>query len=333
MVSIHDMTVKQDGILNYLNEFKTKVVSGRDIFTVGEANGVKAKELPLWVGKDGVFDMVFEFSHTQIDLPDEKNWCERRLWKLPQWKRLFSQSQKNISSQTKGWYPMFLENHDIARSVSHFLADGAPRVQGAKALATLLLTMRGTPFIMQGEELGFVNVCWPSIDDYDDCYSKSHYEFALGEGYSKEEALEGVNRFSRDSARTPMQWNGSQNAGFSTSKPWIRVNDDYKVFNAEAEKNDPDSVLNWYIGLSRLRNEHPELIDGDYVEIMPENEQIFAFVRQNIDAKAIILINLSPEVAEYDESLVEKAVQISGSEGKSTKGRLSPYEAVVFEDK
>lgn len=332
MVSIHDMTVKQDGILDYLNEFKTKVISGRDMFTVGEAKGVTAAELSQWVGKDGVFDMVFEFRHTQIDLSDEKNWSRRRSWSLPQWKSLFSQSQKQIEKLANGWYPMYLENHDIARSVSHFLPDGAPRIQGAKALAALLLTMRGTPFVMQGGELGFVNVSWPSIDDYDDCYSKSHYEFALSEGYSKKEALEGVHRFSRDSARTPMQWDSSPNAGFSTKKPWMSIHDDYKVVNVESEKKDPDSVLNWYIGLSKLRNKHPVLINGSYIDLMPDDEKIFAFRRENAEERATVFINLSSETALYDANLVERAVQIAGSEGVSTKGKLSPYEAVVFEE-
>ena len=332
MVSVHTMTANLDGILDYLNEFKQAVREGRNIFTVGEANEVTADELPLWVGKNGVFDMVFEFSHIQIDLPDEKNWCERRAWKLPQWKKMFLQSQKKTGFQTQGWYPMFLENHDIARSVSHFLPDGAPRIQGAKALAMLLLTMRGTPFLMQGEELGYVNEAWPSIEDYDDVFSKSHYEFALSEGYSEKEAMEGVYRFSRDNARTPMQWNSGLNAGFSTKKPWMSTHSDYKDVNVESEKRDPGSVLNWYIELSKLRSTHPVLINGSYVDLLPDDEKIFAFRRENVEAKATILINLSSETALYDKALVEKAVQIAGTEGASTNGRLSPYEAVVFED-
>ena len=331
MVGIHEMTANTDGILDYLHEFKSAVQDGTDIFTVGEANGVSAEELTDWVGADGVFDMIFEFSHVNIDLPDEMNWCETRDWTLPEFKALFTASQET-TLRTDGWYPMFLENHDQPRSISHFLPADADRVAGGKALGTLVLTMRGTPFIMEGEELGYVNVSWPSIDDYNDVSTKNHYQYALDEGYSQEEAMEGVHHFARDSARTPVQWDASENAGFTTGTPWLPVYDDYAVYNAAVEGEDPDSVLSWYITLARLRKEHPELAVGDYTELFHENEQIFAYTRESDAGKAIVLINLSTEPASYDPACVENAALLLGTNGTSEKGSLAPLEAVSYEE-
>ncbi|MCR5357495.1 MAG: alpha-glucosidase [Lachnospiraceae bacterium] len=333
MVGIHSMTANTEGILDYLDEFKSAVQDDTDIFTVGEANGVSAKDLPNWVGKNGVFDMVFEFGFVNIDLPDESNWCETREWTLPEFKAVFSASEKMTSDpKINGWYPMFLENHDQPRSINHFLPEGADRVAGGKALATLLLTMRGTPFIMEGEELGFVNVAWPDIDDYNDISTKNHYKFAIGEGYSEEEAMAGVHRFARDSARTPMQWDGSENAGFTSGKPWLPVSDDYETVNVKAESSDPDSVLSWYHELVNLRSSHREFIDGDYEEILHEDEQIFAYLRENADAKAVVLINMSTEKAAYDPSITENAKQILCTGEGSDAGELAPLEAVIYEE-
>ena len=329
-VSVHTMTANTEGILDYLHEFKAEVLDGTDLFTVGEANGVSADELPEWVGADGVFDMIFEFDHVSIDLPDEMNWCKTREWKLPEFKSCFSNSEA-ITESTGGWYPVFLENHDLPRSVSHFLAKDADRVSGAKALAALLLTMRGTPFIMEGEELGYINVCWDRIEDYQDISTRNHYQFALDEGYSEEEAMEGVHRFARDSARTPMQWNDSENAGFTTGTPWLPVYNDYEQYNVDSEMADADSVLNWYITLSRLRSEHEELVAGDYKELMPENEQIFAYSREAGGKKAVILINLTAQEAVYDASCVEGAGLLLSSNGNSVKGKLAPFEAVIYQ--
>ena len=330
MASIHRMTANTEGILTYLHEFQSEVQDGTDIFLVGEANGVPASELPEWVGTDGVFDMIFEFSHVSIDLKDEMNWCDTRAWTLPEFKLCFDTSQ-HMTGQTGGWYPMFLENHDQPRSISRFLSGDADRVAGGKALATLLLTMRGTPFIMEGEELGFVNVSWNSIDDYQDISTINHYRFALAEGYSEEEAMEGVHRFARDSARTPMQWNDSANAGFTTGTPWLPVYDDYRKYNVESEMADEDSVLNWYFTLSRLRGEQEELVVGDYQELMPDDEQIFAYSRESGDKKAIILINFTNREAVYDASCVEGAKLLLSTNGNSVKGKLAPLEAVIYQ--
>ncbi len=331
MVGIHSMTANTDGILDYLHEFKSSVQEGTDIFTVGEANGVSAEDLDKWVGTDGVFDMVFEFGLVNIDLPDESNWCETRDWTLFEFRSFFQNSLRS-SDKVGGWFPVFLENHDQPRSINHFMNGEDDRTAKAGALATLLLTMRGTPFIMQGEELGYVNVDWASIDDYNDISTKNHYEFALGEGYSEEEAMEGVHHFARDSARTPMQWDDTKNAGFTEGTPWLPVYPDYKEFNCTAEKEDPDSVLNCYITLSRLRSEHTELIDGAYKDIMPKNNSIFAYTRTNGNRQATVLINFTSEKVTYDTELIKDAACIFSSSSEEHEGILSPYEAVIYEN-
>ena len=329
LVGIHGMTANTEGILDFLKQFKREVRDRADIFTVGEANGVSARDLPNWVGANGVFDMVFEFGHVVIDLPDESKWYETRKWTLPEFKSLFTASQET-TARTGGWYPMFLENHDQPRSISHFLPKDADRIAGGKALATLLLSMRGTPFIMQGQELGFINVNWPTIESYNDISTKNHYNFAIEMGCTEEEAMEAVHRFARDSARTPMQWNSSENAGFTTNEPWLPVYDDYAAYNVAAEMEDADSVLNWYIKLSHIRAEHEELVAGDYQELFHDSEQIFAYTRSFGGKTATVLINLSGTAASYDAACIEGAELLIGTNGSNEKGRLAPYEAVIY---
>ena len=326
---IHKMTANTDGILDYLHEFKSAVKDGTDIFMVGETNGVSAEDLPVWVGENGVFDMVFEFGHVLIDLPDEMNWCETRPWTLPELKEIFAASQEK-TELTNGWVAVFLENHDQPRSIDHFLSPNADRIAGGKALATLLLTMRGTPFIMEGEELGFVNVAWDAIERYNDVSTRNHYAFAIGEGYTAEEALAGVHRFARDSSRTPMQWDDTVQAGFTSGTPWLPVSDDYAAVNASSEKNDPDSVLNWFIALAKLRSEYPVFTEGDYIELFHADERIFAYTRAADDVKAVILINLSTEPATYDPSCLEGAELMLGTFGADTRGTLRPLEASIY---
>ena len=328
-VSVHKMTANTDGILDFLHEFKAAVQTGRDIFTVGETNGVSPEDLPLWVGERGVFDMVFEFGHVLIDLPDEMNWCETRAWTLPELKAIFAASQEQ-TKRTGGWVAVFLENHDQPRSISHFLPEDADRIAGGKALATLLLTLRGTPFIMQGEELGFVNVAWDAIDRYNDVSTRNHYLFAIAEGYSEAEALSGVHRFARDSSRTPMQWDATANAGFTSGTPWLPVSDDYAWVNAAAEGADPASVLHWYIDLARARAAHPALTAGDFALLLPEDEQIFAFARAAEEETALVLINLSTAPASYDPACLEGAELLLSTTGADTRGALQPLEAAVY---
>ena len=330
MYSVHAATANTLGILDFLHEFKAAVRDGRDIFLVGEANGVAADELGEWVGEQGVFDMLFEFSHTHIPMGAAEVWCRPAEWVLTDLKRVLTESQANTADN--GWYPIFFENHDQPRSTVNFFRCAGSVADKAKALGTVLLTLRGTPFVMQGEELGYANRVWKSIDEFDDLQTRSQYEFALEEGFTADEALVACNRFSRDNARTPMQWNAGKNAGFSSADAtWLPVHDDFETVNVEAESADPASVLSWYRKLAALRSGHEELITGSYEELLAESEQIYAFRRKGEDAIALVLANLSDEQVSYDASLIDGMRLLAGTHGETTEGALRPFEAVVFE--
>ena len=340
LVSIHNMTANTDGILDFLKEFNEKVENGRDIFTVGEANGVSDSELDHWVGKNGVFDMIFEFSHINLEFDGAEVWCKAKQWKLTDLKNALSGSQEATASN--GWYPIFFENHDKPRSIDHYFPEGADPVLAGKAMGTILYTLRGTPFVFQGEELGMQNVDWPSISDYDDLESKSQYDIALKDGYSESEAMEFVHRFSRDNARTPMQWTDEKNAGFTNSNPWLPVNTDYKSKNAKAESMDQYSVLNWYKKLADFRKNNDVLINGQYREIMKDSAEIYAFSRENNDTELIIAVNFSKKnatldlsEAKSDDASLKPSVAMSSypESGQISSGKLElrPYEAVIVQ--
>ena len=328
MYAVHAATANTPGILDFLHEFKAAVRDGRDIFMVGEANGVAADELGDWVGANGVFDLLFEFSHTHIPMGEAEIWCKPAQWKLTDLKRVLTASQK--ATATNGWYPAFFENHDQPRSTVNFFRCEGSTAAKAKALGTVLLMQRGTPFLYQGEELGYSNRVWGSIDEFDDLQTRSQYEFALTEGFTPEQALAACNRFSRDNARTPLQWDASANAGFTTGTPWLPVHADYAEVNVEAESADPDSVLNWYRRLAELRRTRDELLAGSYEELMADSEQIYAYRRAGETSTAVMLANLSDEVAAYDASLLDGLELLAGTHGATEVGTLRPLEAVVF---
>lgn len=328
MVSVHDMTANQPGILDYLHEFKREVSEGHDIFTVAEANGVSADELKYWVGKDGAFDMLFEFSHINLEFKGVETWCKPDPWTICDLKRALRNSQN--ATKENGWYPSFFENHDKPRCVNHFFSEKADKKLAAKAMGTLLMTLRGTPFLFQGQELGLENIAWPSIDCYNDISSHGQYAFALSEGLSEEEALACVHEFSRDSARTPMQWNAEENAGFTTGKPWLPVHDDYETVNVEAQEKDEDSVLNWFRKLAQIRKEYPVLETGDFEEILVNDPDIIGYVRKDGDDSLCILINLSDAHALFTAEEADERELILSNYPVYEKGSLAPLQCVIL---
>ena len=331
MVSIHDMTANTSGILDYLHEFKDKVTAGKDVFTVGEVNGIGPDQLKDWIGDAGVFDMLFEFGHISLGFHGAEIWCKEEPWTIKDLKQALSASQEATASN--GWYPIFFENHDKPRSINHYFGDDANPVLSGKALATVLLTLRGTPFLYQGEEIGMTNVRWPQIEDYDDISSHSQYEIALENGFSEEKAMECIYRYSRDNARTPMQWSDEENAGFTTGTPWLPVNENYPLINTKLEETQKDSVLSWYRKLVSIRKKHPVLIDGSYTEILQENEEIYAYIREDNTEKLAILVNFSKEEQHFDaipdQDILFSSYTASG-DAKPSPGTLRPYEALIL---
>ena len=323
MVSVHDMTANTPGILDYLQEFKKNVSEGHDIFTVAEANGVAPDELKYWVGEHGAFDMLFEFSHVNLEFKGVETWCKPDPWTLIDLKNALSASQE--ATKTNGWYPIFFENHDKPRSIDHYFAPDANKHLAAKLIAVITLTLRGTPFIYQGQELGYGNVAYPHIDDYDDISTHGQYAFALEEGFSQEEALACVHRFSRDNARTPMQWNDRDHAGFSTGTPWLAVHPEYKTENVAYEDQDPDSVLNWYRTLIKLRLSSDDLMTGDYQEVLHDHSAVYAYRRGDM----LIMTNFTSQEAVYPSSITS-GMDVLLSSVSHQAGILKPLEAVIF---
>lgn len=327
--SIHNMTAATPGILDFLREFKEKVFKGRDIFTVAEANGVQPDDLSEWVGEKGVFDMLFEFSHVNIMFDKGAEiWHRAQLYKLSEWKKTLTESQK----ATRGsWYPVYFENHDRPRSIDTFFPRGSNKKLSAKALAIILFTLRGTPFVYQGEELGFANTKFDSIDDYDDISSRGNYDLARADGLSDKQAMKFVHRFSRDNARTPMQWDSSKNAGFTTAdKSWLPVHDDFKTCNVAIEEQDADSVLNFYRKLGTLRNSEETLIYGEYEELYPQNEELYIFTRTLGNKKFMTIVNFTMHEVSLPENLLTGGKKITGNYADE-KNCFRPTEAAIYE--
>lgn len=329
--SIHKMIANTPGILDFLHEFRRKVFDGHDIFTVAEANGVTPADLPQWVGKDGAFSMLFEFSHVNLEFPDDEVWCRAEKWPLTKLKKALSDSQQ--ATAANGWYPIFFENHDQIRCVNRYFPEGTDKKKAAKAMATILFSLRGTPFIYEGQELGMANTAFARIEDYNDISTHGQYQLALDEGFAPAEALHLVQAHSRDNARTPMQWTTAAQAGFTTGTPWLPVHDDYLQCCAESEEHDADSVL-WYyrrIQAERFQGEAAAILQrGRYEELLADDERIYAFKRILDDQATLTLVNFTNETIDYDASLTEGATVLLGNYDAQEAGRLRPAEAVIY---
>ena len=334
LVNIHSMIANTPGILDFLHEFKERVFKGHDIFTVAEANGVAPEDLDKWVGDKGVFDMLFEFSHMNLEFPKGELWSQATGYTpqiIPQLKEVLTASQQ--ATARNGWYPIFFENHDQMRCVKHYFPATADRKRAAKAMAASLMTLRGTPFIYEGQELGLDNVAWEAIDDYNDISSHGQYELALSEGRTEAEAMEIVHRYSRDNARTPMQWTKGKNAGFSTGTPWLPVHEDYRQQCVESEAMEEDSVLSFYRQLAALRQTGEAagvLQQGDYTELLADDPAIMAFKRHFGCREVYTLVNFTGQEQEYMLPELKEARLLTESIPGSSQGNLRPYEAVIY---
>lgn len=325
-------------IHEFLQEMNAQALSRyEDIMTVGEMPGVTPEEALLYVGEERKeLNMVFQFELMDIDAEGDK-W-NGRPWKLTELKRIMDKWQTAL--QGKGWNSLYMNNHDQPRMVSRFGNDGRYRIESAKMLATMLHTLQGTPFIYQGEEIGMTNVKFPSIEDYRDVETMNLFrERVLEGGQDADRVMQAIYAKGRDNARTPMQWDDGENAGFGGGTPWIGVNPNYWEINVKQSLEDPISILYYYRKLIRLRKEHSIMVYGDYRMILDDHEQIYAYIRTLEAQRWLVMLNFFEPEAEF---VLPGEIAYSGRrlilgnypvdpDADIRRIRLRPFESRVYE--
>lgn len=323
-------------IHEFLQEMNEQVLSKYDVMTVGEMPGVDVEQAKKYTNpKRKELNMVFTFEHMGLDSGPYGKWDLKPL-KLTDLKENLTKWQKGLHGI--GWNSLYWNNHDQPRIVSRFGDDGEYRVESAKMLATCLHMLQGTPYIYQGEEIGMTNIRFDSIEDYRDIETLNLYREKVMEGNEdREQVMESIYAKSRDNARTPFQWSDDPQAGFTTGEPWIKVNPNYKEINAEQAVGDPDSIYHYYRKLIQLRKQYPIIVYGDYQLLLPDHEQIFAYLRTYDKQKLLVITNFSKEHIPLelpaDVKFSANELLISNYEVDSNnlnKFTLRPYEARVY---
>ena len=277
--------------------------------------------------------MVFQFEHIGLDQIEGKEKWDVKSLELLDLKKVLSKWQTELEGQ--GWNSLFWNNHDLPRIVSRWGNDKEYRIESAKMLATLLHGMKGTPYIYQGEELGMTNVRFDDINDYNDIESLNMYKDRLSKGYSHNEIMESIYAKGRDNARTPMQWDDSENAGFTTGTPWLAVNKNYDKINAKQCLQDENSIFNHYKKLIDIRKNNDTIIYGDYKLLCEDDENIFAYVRELNGDKILVVCNFYDKDVEFkfEGDFNYSKVLLSNYNDSSKmieKLKLRPYEAVMY---
>ncbi|EKK3978624.1 alpha-glucosidase [Cronobacter sakazakii] len=292
-----------DGLLDYVDDICRNVFNHYDIVTVGEMNGLDAAHAEEWVGENrGRLNMVFQFEHVRLWEP------QAGLRPTPAVLRnIFTAWQQALEG--KGWNALYVENHDVTRVVSRWGDTERHWRESATCIAAMYFLMQGTPFIYQGQEIGMTNTRFASLDDFDDVSAHNKARDLRDQGMSEEEIVEFLTRTGRDNSRTPMQWDASPYAGFSTHEPWLKVNPNYEMINVESQQHDPHSVLNFYRQMIHLRKREPALIYGRYETVLNDHEQIYAYRRVLGDEQLVVLCNFSGKAAEWDA----RALSLNGA--------------------
>ena len=329
-----DMGICANGpkVHDYLKEMNEKVLSKFDIMTVGETAGVTLEEAKKYANTDGSeLNMVFQFEHMDLDGGEKFKWSTKPMPLVP--------LKENLSKWQKGldgvaWNSLYFCNHDQPRIVSRLGDESdAYRELSAKCIATCLHMMQGTPYVYQGEELGMTNTVFNSVDDFRDLESINAYRELVESGlYTDEDMFPKIAHKSRDNARTPMQWDASENAGFTTGTPWIAVNPNYKKINVADQLKREDSVFHYYQKLIRLRKENEIIVYGNYELLLPEDENIFAYKRTLDNQKLLVVCNFSKSEQKFDFSGYENAKVLISNYNRDARedGILKPYEAIVL---
>ena len=318
----------------YLQEMNKAALEGKDLLTVGETWGAIPDVAKLYSNPGRKeLSMVFQFEHIGLDQIEGKEKWDVKSLELLDLKKVLSKWQTELEGQ--GWNSLFWNNHDLPRIVSRWGNDKEYRIESAKMLATLLHGMKGTPYIYQGEELGMTNVRFDDINEYNDIESLNMYKDRISKGYTHEEIMESIYAKGRDNARTPMQWDDSENAGFTTGTPWLAVNKNYDKINAKQCLQDENSIFNHYKKLIDIRKNNDTIIYGDYKLLCEDDENIFAYVRELNGDKILVVCNFYDKDVEFkfDGDFNYSKVLLSNYNDSSKmieKLKLRPYEAVMY---
>ena len=317
----------------YLQEMNKAALEGNDLLTVGETWGATPEVAKLYSNPERKeLSMVFQFEHIGLDQIEGKEKWDLKPLELLELKKVLSKWQTELEGQ--GWNSLFWNNHDLPRIVSRWGNDKEYRVLSAKMLATLLHGMKGTPYIYQGEELGMTNVRFEDINEYNDIESLNMYKDRLSKGYTHDEIMESIYAKGRDNARTPMQWDNSENAGFTTGTPWLAVNKNYDEINAKQCLEDENSIFHHYRKLINIRKNNDTIIYGDYTLLCPEDENIFAYTRELNGDKILVVCNFyDKEVTfNFNGDFNHADILLSNYNDSSTlieRLKLRPYEAIM----
>ena len=312
----------------YLKEMYTEVLEPYDVYAVAEGAGSTLQDAHDLVDSNRKeLQVAYHFETVDMSKTTDR-------YELSDFKNVFSKWDSSFAE--KGWLAIFLSNHDNSRLVDRF-GNPSPefRTVSTQMLNTFLLSMRGTPYTYNGDELGMTNIDMPTIEEYVDVSALGDYKMAMDQGKDMEEFMKQLNYYSRENSRTPMQWDDGENAGFTTGTPWKRINPNYSSLNVKAQEADPNSVLNHFRKMTKLRNERLTLVYGDYELLIPEHEQIYAFTRKLEDEKLLILLNFSDIEAKVDLPLVESIgdVLINNYQSIPVNEKavlLKPYQAAIL---
>ena len=319
---------------DYLQEMNKAALEGHDLLTVGETWGATPEIAKLYSNpKRKELSMVFQFEHIGLDQIEGKEKWDVKPLDLLDLKKVLSKWQTELEGE--GWNSLFWNNHDLPRIVSRWGNDREYRVESAKMLATLLHGMKGTPYIYQGEELGMTNVRFEDINEYNDIETLNMYKDRISKGYSHDEIMASIYAKGRDNARTPMQWDSTENAGFTTGKPWLKVNKNYKFINAEDCLQDKDSIFYHYKKLINIRKHNDTIIYGDYKLLLPEDKNVFAYSRELNGDKIVVVCNFyNKEVnLNFKEDFNNVEILLSNYKDSSILMKdlkLRPYEAIMY---
>ena len=331
--SIHYMLQDANGIGEFLGEMRDRTFAPHNAFSVGEVFNEKDEELPDFIGDNGYFSSMFDFS-AEIFGSSDKGWYDHTPITPDDYKKCCFTSQKRVNHI--GFLSNIIENHDEPRGVSRYIPEGDLSLHSKKLLATMYFMLKGMPFIYQGQEIGMENLSFQSIAEIDDISTIDQYHVALDAGLSEKEALACVSRYSRDNARTPVQWDNSVNAGFSREQPWLSVNPNYKQINVASQIRDPESLLSYYKKLTALRKNpvyKETLVYGDFVPYMEDRHNLMAYYRKG-DKTLLVLGNFqkAPQTVKlpvsYKEILLNNYPALKITEDSVV---LDDYQAVILE--